>query len=79
MVNRPPSVGKAALQIAYMWQRLADEAKGDPWYKHEARQAYRDSLQALKNCDLIYDFSIHPPQVVVQGKTWTITDLRYEP
>ena len=40
------------------WDARIKEAKGDPWYYHDARQVYHDCLNAMKHFKLIKDYNV---------------------
>lgn len=67
---------KAALQIGYLWQRMAEESNGDPWKYRGEKQGLRDALQALKNTGAITEFRILPVTITADGKDYTLEDIK---
>lgn len=69
-------VTKAALQIGYLWQDIAERSEGDPWYQRGERQELHDALQALKNTGAIEGFRIYPVTITADGQDYTLEDIR---
>lgn len=67
---------KAALQIGYLWQDLAEKAADDTWLFRGERQGLRDALQALKNTGAITEFRIYPVTITSDGRDYTVDDIR---
>ncbi len=52
------NIEKTARGILNMAYTLHTLSKGDKWYRFDARQAYKDSLEAMKYNHLILDYCI---------------------
>ena len=60
----------AANAILWLWHQDAEVAKKNPWYKADARQAYRDSVRSMQFCGLIEDYDMVKIMVKIDGE-WT--------
>ena len=65
------AVAKAGNAILRMWKEVLVEAKvkAEPgkefWYRHDIRQGYQDSLNALKWAGLITDYNVETCEVTL--------------
>ncbi|TRZ51291.1 MAG: hypothetical protein D4S01_05100 [Dehalococcoidia bacterium] len=65
------AVAQAGNNILRMWKEVIDEAKvrADPgkecWYRHDIRQGYQDSMNALKHARLITDYNVETCEVTL--------------
>lgn len=63
-------IARAANAILWRWKQLVDQVEDKPFYAHQARQAYQDSLIAMQCCGLIEDYDVLKVQVRIKG-IWT--------
>lgn len=77
------NVAHTANDILWLWREVIQEAdRNEPdearrcWYKHGVRQAYQDTLQAMKRHGLIEDYDVVKVAVKIDGN-WDAS--RYQP
>jgi len=63
-------IARAANAILWLWKQLVDRAEHEPFYAHQTRRAYQDSLIAMQSCGLIEDYDVTKVQVRIKG-IWT--------
>lgn len=58
-------IERAGRSVLLLWKELIDKSNGDCWYEVRARQAYQDSINAMKAAGLISNYNLDTCTVVV--------------
>lgn len=68
MTKTDHKIACAANTILWLWHQDIQGAERDPWYKHEALQAYHDSIRSMVFCGLIEDYDVVKIRVKIKGE-----------
>lgn len=68
MTKQQAKVARAANAMLWLWHEVIKS--GDPWYRLDARQAYRDCLHIMVCQGLIEDYDVVRCEVKIKG-VWT--------
>lgn len=71
----------SAIQIQRMYMEIAKDSPPGSFHKHDAKQAFYDSLTSMRMCGLIEDIHLVDGKIKCQDYWWGLNDIpkRYLP